>query len=216
MKLQLYVLTLLIFSSLVWTKDLSDYAYSAQLMDGNYELSGSVYLQNRDDGTVEVVLGDDFLTESGPDVQIFLAKDPDALGEKHFVADIGTGAGGINHFAGMETFVVDADVNLDEFRYVVFVCVAFKVGWGSGEIVPASGATSNHVAAVKSAQRDVQFQIKNGKINFPQMVQSVSLYSMNGKMIQQETNVSELNIGSLPKGVFVLSVENSSLLFKVQ
>lgn len=119
-----------------------DCTRSSTLVDGDYEMEGTAYLERFDDGTLQLRLGDDFKTERGPDVQIFLSSDRTSIAGALKIEDIGPGDG-INHFEGAITFDVPGNPDIDQYPFIVFRCFAFRAHWGGGEFEESSCAGSN-------------------------------------------------------------------------
>lgn len=95
-----------------------------------YDLQGIATLEQFADGRTEFRLSDDFTTTRGPDVQIFLSNDPREVDNAFVIEDISE----IRHFSGAITFELPNGFDIDEFRYVVFRCFAFRVFWGGGSL----------------------------------------------------------------------------------
>ncbi len=104
---------------------------TASLHDGQYDLTGTAYLELFDDGALQLRLGDDFDTDAGPDVQIFLSNDSTSIAGALMVADIGPGDG-INHFSGALTLPIESGTDINDYRYIILRCVSFQAYWGGG------------------------------------------------------------------------------------
>ena len=100
----------------------------AELMDENYTIDGTAYLEELDNGTLQLRLSDDFSTPSGPDVRIFLNNSLSATGGVEIV-----NLSDMNHFNGALTVDVPVGVDIDDYQYIVFFCFAFQQLWASGE-----------------------------------------------------------------------------------
>ncbi len=100
----------------------------AELMDENYTIDGTAFLEELDNGVLQLRLSDDYSTPAGPDVRIFLNNSLSATGGIE-VVDLSA----INHFSGALTVEVPAGVNIDDYQYIVFFCFQFSQLWASGE-----------------------------------------------------------------------------------
>jgi|GEM_PF-3303799 len=138
--IKLLLNTLLIFLFLgVQAQEVVSYR-TADLQDSPaYDLSGTAYLELLDDGTFRFRLGEDYVTDSGPDVQLLLTNNdmfssPIQTSNTITVVDVGTGSGGISHFSGELIQELGNGVSaLEDFDHVVFVCVQFgNLYWGHG------------------------------------------------------------------------------------
>ena len=122
----------LIFLNIQLIGQVVDCSRTTTLLDGVYQIEGTAYLERFEDGSIQLRLGDDFVTDSGPDVQIFLSNDSTSIAGGVMLADIGF-VDGINHFSGEITFDVPADVTIGEYQYLVFRCITFDAYWGGGK-----------------------------------------------------------------------------------
>ena len=103
----------------------------AELKPGNYNITGNAYLEEMDNGDLMLRLDSDFTTPAGPDVQVFLANDPENVSGAFFVEDIGT-TDGVNHFSGAISWNLGNQVGIENYSYVIFRCVAFRLHWANG------------------------------------------------------------------------------------
>lgn len=128
------------------------------LQKGGYEISGRAYLEEFDDGSIKLRLDDDFATDPGPDVQVFLSNDSVSIANALMVQDIGTQVDGINHFSGAITFDIPSEININQYQYIVFRCVQFNVHWASGHFgatdCPPSSCTENSIIVNASPEED--------------------------------------------------------------
>ncbi len=100
----------------------------AELMNEMYVIEGTAYLEELDNGVLQLRLSDDFSTPAGPDVRIYLNNSISATGAIEVV-----NLSDINHFNGALTVEVPAGVGIDDYQYIVFFCFQFQQLWASGE-----------------------------------------------------------------------------------
>ena len=136
-----FVWLLIIQSTSVQGQDVTN-SRQAMLMNGNYNITGSAFLEKLSDGALRLRLSEDYSTPGGPDVQIFLGNDPENVSGALFVEDIGT-SGGTNHFSGAKSFDLGTTVGIEEYDYVVFRCVAFGLHWANGNFGATEGGGNN-------------------------------------------------------------------------
>ncbi len=110
-----------------------DCVRTAILSNGAYEMEGTAYLERSDDESFSLRLGSDFLTQSGPDVQIFLSNDSTSTAGGIMLADIGT-TDGLSHFSGEISFIINDKISISQYNFVVFRCVTFDAFWGGGRL----------------------------------------------------------------------------------
>lgn len=93
----------------------------------NYEIEGDAILRTYDDGRLELSLTDDFDTPQGPDVRIYLNTSTSLGGIE--IVDLSS----INHFSGAYSVDVPSGVDIEDYDFIVFFCVAFNQSWASGQ-----------------------------------------------------------------------------------
>lgn len=129
---------------------------------GPYFLNGTAIIEELDNGSFQFRLSNDYSTNSGPDVQIYLTNNgtfssPINLNGTLFIEDVGTEAGpnqpGISHFSGAYSKTLSTLGGLNQYDHVVFVCVRFgQLHWGNGTFgntinaCTATNATLNETA----------------------------------------------------------------------
>ncbi len=111
---------------------------TANLMDGDYTLNGTVYLELYDDNTLNLRFDGDYMTQSNVfDVHVFLSNDNDYTMPIDttgmlLVENIGT-ISGLNYSSGPMTFSLPAGTGINDYQYIVFICVQFgQLHWGDG------------------------------------------------------------------------------------
>jgi hypothetical protein len=112
--------------------------------DGNVQLSTGEFmgLAHPGSGTasiVEVAGGGrvltltEFSTDDGPDLRVYLTTDDPAQGDIGDFVDLGALRGN----RGDQQYEIDADVDVEQYRYAVVWCRAFTVGFASAELAPS-------------------------------------------------------------------------------
>jgi hypothetical protein len=97
------------------------------LMPEDYDITGTAYLEELSNGTLQLRLSDDFATPPGPDVRILFNTSVSSGGvEIVNLSDIG-------HFSGGLVVDVPSSVAIGDYDFIVFFCVAFNQLWASGE-----------------------------------------------------------------------------------
>ncbi len=127
----LFVLLILNLSGQLALAQNVDCTRTTTLHDGEYVMEGTVFLERFEDGSLQLRFGDDFKTQSGPDVQVFLSNDSTSIAGAVMIADIGPGDG-INHFEGALTLDVPSGIDINDYPYLIFRCVLFRAYWGGG------------------------------------------------------------------------------------
>ena len=91
-----------------------------------HSTSGTVAIINQD-GQRQLELGDDFSTDSGPDLFILLHRsaNPQSYRREDYVS-----LGGLQQVAGSQRYLIPAEVELENFSSVVIWCRRFNVTFG--------------------------------------------------------------------------------------
>lgn len=132
------------------------------LQKGGYAISGRAYLEKFDDGFIKLRLDDDFATDPGPDVQVFLSNDSVSITNGLMIEDIGTQVDGINHFSGAITFDIPRETNIDQYQYIVFRCVQFGVHWAGGRFGASDcPSTESNITINASPEQDTTIHAAN-------------------------------------------------------
>ena len=128
---------------------------TAMLFPGDYSLQGTVHLESFDDGSLNLRFEENYMTQSNVfDVHVFLSNDnnynaPIDTSGMFLVADIGT-INGLNYSSGSMTFNLPSSIGINDYQYIVFVCVQFGLlHWGDGNIFP----TGNYIYARSRRRR---------------------------------------------------------------
>jgi len=99
-----------------------------------YNTEGTAFLEELEDGRIQLRLGEDFLADDGPDVNIYLANDSTSVTGGKLIADITERS----HFSGATTFEITDDIDINDYTFVVFRCLLFDVYWGGGRLSASS------------------------------------------------------------------------------
>ncbi|MEM8909632.1 MAG: DM13 domain-containing protein [Bacteroidota bacterium] len=92
-----------------------------------YSVSGSVTRTQDEDGNVVIQLEEDFSTQSGPGLYLYLGQ---------------SGTSGANSVSidklqarsGTQTYVIPSNINANDFDFVLIFCQPFNVVFGSAEL----------------------------------------------------------------------------------
>ncbi|MDG1394651.1 MAG: hypothetical protein P8P55_07520 [Flavobacteriaceae bacterium] len=97
-----------------------------------------MYLELFDNKSLDLRFDTDYLTLSNVyDVHVYLSTtndytEPIDTSEMFLVANIGT-ISGLNYSSGAMTFNLSSEVNIDDYDYIVFVCIQYgRLHWGNG------------------------------------------------------------------------------------
>ncbi|MFK7795868.1 MAG: T9SS type A sorting domain-containing protein [Aureispira sp.] len=111
---------------------------TASLVNGDYSLQGTVHQELYSDSSLVLRFENDYLTQSNVyDVHVFLTNSSnyttpiDTTGWL-LVENIGT-ISGLNYSSGPRSFNLPTGTGINDYQYIVFVCVQFgRLHWGHG------------------------------------------------------------------------------------
>jgi|GEM_PF-2075253 len=123
----LYLLSFLVISLVQVTAQAVVLQREAELMDEGYTINGTAFLEELDNGDVQLRISSDYSTPAGPDVRIFLNNSISISGAVEIVniSDIG-------YFSGEMTFPIPDGIGINDYDNIVFFCLAFNQLWASG------------------------------------------------------------------------------------
>ena len=114
--------------SLIGVAQSVDLQREAELMPELYSISGDAFLEELSNGDLQLRLSSNFTTPAGPDVRIILNSSVSGSGGVEIV-----NLSSIGHFNGELTVPVPSSVDIEDYDFIVFFCVAFNQLWASGE-----------------------------------------------------------------------------------
>ncbi|MEL6123565.1 MAG: hypothetical protein AAFR14_07565, partial [Bacteroidota bacterium] len=124
-----------------------------------YDIKGRATLNVFDDQSMVLRLSEDFETDRGPDVQIFLATDSIDITNSVFLEDLGAGDG-VNHFSGALSINVPPGVDPNQYDYVVFRCFQFAQHWAHGAFdIKCSGEPTDTTGNMMGGSEDCMASI---------------------------------------------------------
>ncbi|MEM7740767.1 MAG: DM13 domain-containing protein [Pseudomonadota bacterium] len=109
------------------------------LSSGTFENSrqhdgqGTATIVKLDDGRTVVRLSDDFRTDRGPDLKVWLVEDQ-VINASDVTDENYLSLGGLRRARGAGEYEIPADVDVSNYREVVIWCRAFRVLFTSAEL----------------------------------------------------------------------------------
>jgi len=191
---------------------------TATLVDGDYSLDGTVYLELFDDDSLDLRFDSDYKTSTNVfDVHVYLSTDnnfqkPIDTSEMLLVENIGTMTG-LNYSSGARTFDLPAGVGINDYKYVVFVCVFYnRLHWGNGTFgsvtlntVAFEDESTNAVDIFPNPSEDgfVKFHFKNQQKNI-----LVEVFNIRGQIISSKRvyNKKQHFIELKDSGIYLLKL----------
>lgn len=97
--------------------------------NGGYSVSGTATLRQTNNN-LTLVLEDNFMSSSGPQLGVYLAKNPSgALNSQNSLS-----LGNLQKNTGMQTYAVPAGVGLNDYGFAVIYCIPFTVRFGTAPL----------------------------------------------------------------------------------
>ena len=93
----------------------------------SYTVSGDVTLQENNTGSLELKFADNFVSSSGPSLDVYLSSTNSINGQS-------LSLGSLESTAGAQIYQVPANVSLTTYNWVVIHCVPFNVTFGFAEL----------------------------------------------------------------------------------
>lgn len=177
--------------------------------------SGSATLIFQADGAKQVILGTNFSTSNnGPDLHVILCRT--------FVYNPNTDliiSGVLTKTSGTQTFNVPADVQLNDFQYILIHCVAYNHRFGYAKLGNASGQNCATLG-VNDFDSDAN-SIKifpnptDGILNFfIEYEAEVSIYNLSGKKVNSFTVITKENnsvsLQSQSNGIYIVEINSNN------
>ncbi len=100
---------------------------TGQFEDASESVEGTVTLREGESGVLVLELGDDFLVQDAPALDVFLST------SKRFTPS-SINLGRLQEFAGAQSYEVPDTIELDSFDFVVIHCLPFSVTFGFAEL----------------------------------------------------------------------------------
>lgn len=96
--------------------------------------AGTAEVYRMESGSVELRFGDDFETESGPELEVWLVKADDAPDSETVRGTDHVSLGVLDSIAGAQSYAVPESLDLDLYRSVVVWCVQYEVNFAAAPL----------------------------------------------------------------------------------
>ncbi len=171
-----------------------------------------------DNGDLKLRLDDDFDTDAGPDVQIFLSNS-NVAGTGVLIEDIGNEAGvngGINHFSGTITFDTPVNTTISQYKYIGFHCVRYNVSWAIGEF----GDEVSLITSLADTDVTASFQAfpnpATNQVQFSEELSNVSVYNLSGVLLESLNNANQIDVSTYENGIYFLNSDKGRIKMVVE
>jgi len=123
------LLTFMMLSTAGLAADSSDKPFVKK----RYTIHGSAKVEMVE-GQKTLVFSEDFKTKNGPDLKVYLSKRPLASLSTQDVDENAVRLSVLKSHRGSQSYIIPADINLDDFESVVIQCEAYSVLWGGFDL----------------------------------------------------------------------------------
>jgi len=170
---------------------------TAELMSGDYFTEGTVHLELYDDNTLNLRFDSNYQTQSNVfDVHVYLTNDNDYtapidVSDLLLVENIGT-ISGLNYSSGPMTFTLSDDVGINDYQYIVFVCVQFgRLHWADGVFEESVVITSTEELADEAVDVSIYpnpsiHGVVEIQFEEPQQNVVIDVLNVNGQLVSRE------------------------------
>lgn len=158
---------------------------------GDVDVKGSVTLEVQDDGSINLTLSSDFVSDAGPDLDIYLGSTDRVDGFSIRMEALGSLSGG-------QTYTLSSGIELVDYSYISIHCTQYNHHYGAAMLGSTLGNCST--LKVNDASAPLGLNIKMNKsgvsVVSDKVYQSVSfaLYDFSGKLLRSEV-LAEINKG---------------------
>jgi len=220
MKKITFILLTTVLALTSYSQDLVSKRESTLEYDG-YEVYGKAILREFSDGSLTLTLDDDFKTQWGPDVQIFLSSEDgevssDAILITNLTAD-NPSVGGGGFFLGEYVYDLGTETGINDYEYIVFRCVRFSQSWAKGTfaervITNIEENTDTKMEVFPNPTSSLlQINLMDKSVNY------VQIFDALGNMVYEQDIESYLpillNVSFLESGVYYVRLENDEEYF---
>jgi len=163
---------------------------------GDVDVQGSVTLEVQADGSINLNLSADFISDSGPDLDIYIG---DAMRVDGFSIRLEA----LGSLTGAQTYVLPAAIGIGDYSYVTILCTKYNHFYGAALLGSNQGDCSALSIVELSAPNDISFNVNASglNINSTKLHEDVTatIFSIDGAL------VSTLVINQLVEGVTTIS-----------
>lgn len=143
-------------------------------------IGGTASLIYRGDSLV-VVLGSDFATESGPDLDVYLSNEPNPV-------STGIKLSALGGFFGKQAYEVSPAVNIEDYRYISIHCTQYNHLFGYADLGEPTGECSTALTSVDVKLGEIKVVARKGSIRVRAEGLSIAnfraeIYNQNGQLV---------------------------------
>lgn len=186
---------------------------TGQFQGDIYDVSGTVTITYSANGTKRASFLNDFQSEEGPDLYVYLANASTVnttTGEAPGAEELEF----LENLTGASEFVIPDHVQVNDYDYVVIHCKAFNQPWGYATLGGSQGGGCTSLSVADHSLKSIRFFPNPAKnhITFTSNLQdhiAVTLYNYSGLSIfQKQINATSktLDLNYLSPGVYILEL----------
>lgn len=178
-----------------------------------YTVDGSATLTEYSDGSLTFTFGDDYSTQSGPDVKLYLTPEPGVVTGGVLIADLSSDG----HFSGAKTYDVPSGVTINQFDHLTFRCVEFGQRWGKGTF-EARVVTSIFDKKTSGLELFPNPANSNITVTIPESVSNatIEIYSAQGILVsslEASNDQTILDVNTLKNGIYTVAIRTEETTF---
>jgi hypothetical protein len=183
--------------------------------DADVDVEGSVTLEVKADGSIKLNLSSGFLSDDGPDLDIY-------IGSTMRVDGLSIRLEALGSLSGAQSYVLPASISIADYSYVTIHCTQYNHYYGAALLGSSQGDCNTLSVNDASVPSDISFKADayGVTINSSKLFENVTatIFSVNGTMVSK-TIISQLVDGvTLISGDFptvgVLVLSGSDIAFR--
>lgn len=159
---------------------------------GDVDVVGSVTLEVQEDGSVNLVLSADFVSDAGPDLDIY-------VGQTDRVDGLSVRLEPLGSLSGSQTYLLPPSIGLNDYSYVSIHCTRWNHYYGAAQLGASQGSCNALNVNESPESKHLKVNVSSSKvaIQSDKSYKNVAIkaYDLKGNLVMYQF-VSEINIGS--------------------
>lgn len=172
---------------------------------GDVDVKGSVTLEEQNDGSILLKLSSDFVSDAGPDLDIY-------LGSSNRVNGSSIKLQALSSLTGAQTYTLPNNISVNQFEYVTIHCTQYNHYYGAAQLGAISGTCQTLGTNIIEGEKGIEIN-SNGThllISSDRQEDAAHLivYDLSGAIIFQD-------LIQIPKGQLIFNEQLGSRGVKV-
>lgn len=177
---------------------------TAPFQNGNYVVTGTATMEFLTNGTKTLSFAG-FSTMTGPDVDVYLSNSNNSNTGAVFLADV--------NYSATSQYTIPANININDYQYVLLWCTNFSQWWGFGTLSIANGADCNALSIEEGSINNISIYPNptSDKVKISGLKNDsaeVRIFNTLGETVYQSNRHidQDINVSNLNSGIYILSL----------